>query len=137
MPTRYGSPDATMRTLPQRQPPVNRSMLRLLLVPSSSSVVHQRRNLHELDTGAHAVETRYALQKRIGKKGFGCVLRVPNVEVCGLALCGIDRKSFGTQSGHSLKPCACSLGDLPHGLLIEIVSVAKRYKHTDHAGTPF
>src|SRR5437763_4255083 len=26
MPTRYGSPDATMRTLPHRQPPVNRSM---------------------------------------------------------------------------------------------------------------
>src|SRR3954454_22221270 len=30
MPTRYGRPDATMRTLPHRQPPVNRSMLRLL-----------------------------------------------------------------------------------------------------------
>src|SRR5829696_3158458 len=30
MPTRYGSPDATIRTLPHRQPPVNRSMLRLL-----------------------------------------------------------------------------------------------------------
>src|SRR5678815_1155341 len=30
MPTRYGSPDATMRTLPHRQPPVNRSTLRLL-----------------------------------------------------------------------------------------------------------
>ena len=28
-PTRYGSPDATIRTLPHRQPPVNRSMLRL------------------------------------------------------------------------------------------------------------
>src|SRR6266536_3065542 len=27
MPTRYGSPDATIRTLPHRQPPVNRSML--------------------------------------------------------------------------------------------------------------
>src|SRR4051794_32397430 len=30
MPTRYGRPDATIRTLPHRQPPVNRSMLRLL-----------------------------------------------------------------------------------------------------------
>jgi len=28
--TRYGRPDVTMRTLPQRQPPVDRSMLRLL-----------------------------------------------------------------------------------------------------------
>src|SRR5579871_5487621 len=30
MPTRYGSPDATIRTPPHRQPPVNRSMMRLL-----------------------------------------------------------------------------------------------------------
>lgn len=29
MPTRYGCPDAAMRTLPQRQPPVKRSMLHL------------------------------------------------------------------------------------------------------------
>src|SRR5690348_7326185 len=28
MPTRYGRPDAAIRTLPHRQPPVNRSMLR-------------------------------------------------------------------------------------------------------------
>src|SRR5689334_17588232 len=30
MPTRYGRPDATKRTSPQRQPPVNRSMAGLL-----------------------------------------------------------------------------------------------------------
>ena len=30
MPTRYGSSDASIRTVPHRQPPVNRSMLRLL-----------------------------------------------------------------------------------------------------------
>ena len=41
---------------------------------SRSSVLHQRRNLHELDAGPYAVETRYALQKRIGEKVFGCVL---------------------------------------------------------------
>ena len=45
-----------------------------LSVPSCSSVLHQRRNLHELDVGAYAVETRYAVQKRIGEKGLGCVL---------------------------------------------------------------
>jgi hypothetical protein len=35
MPTRYGSPDAPIRTLPHRQPPVNRSMLRLLQIKRS------------------------------------------------------------------------------------------------------
>src|SRR5262249_591609 len=47
---------------------------------------------------------------------------------------GIDREGLGTQSGHALKPCACGLSDFPHGLLIEIVCVAKRDKYTDHAG---
>src|SRR5215813_2200271 len=107
-----------------------------LLAASCSSVLHQRGNLHELDAGAYSVETRYALQKRIGEKRFGCVLGVPDVEIRGLTLSGIDRERLGTQSGHALKPCACGLSDFPHGLLIEIVRVAKRYKYTDHAGLP-
>jgi hypothetical protein len=61
-----------------------------------SGVFDQGQNLHELDGGPHAVETRYALEKGIGEKVSGCVLSVPDVEVCGLALFGIDRESFGT-----------------------------------------
>src|SRR5215467_5094215 len=63
-----------------------------LLVPSRSGVIHQRRNLHELDAWPYAVETRYALQKRIGEKRFGCVFRVPDIEVRCLALSGVDRE---------------------------------------------
>jgi hypothetical protein len=40
---------------------------------SRSNVLHQRGDLHELDARANAVETRYALQKRIGKKSLGRV----------------------------------------------------------------
>src|SRR3954447_2335273 len=35
MPTRYGRPDATIRPSPHRQPPVNRSMLRLSKIKRS------------------------------------------------------------------------------------------------------
>src|SRR5262249_46858323 len=58
------------------------------------------------------------------------------VKIRGLAPSGIDGESFGTQSGHSLEPCACSLGDLPHGLLIEVVPIAKGHEYTDHAALP-
>src|SRR2546423_7546982 len=40
MPTRYGSPDATTRTSPHRQPPVNRSMLRLLQIKRREWIRH-------------------------------------------------------------------------------------------------
>ena len=71
------APTVNQGTAPPAARPLERGGLGVmlpeqgLLVPSCSSVLHQRRNLHELDAGAYAVETRYALQKRIGEKGFG------------------------------------------------------------------
>jgi hypothetical protein len=45
----------------------------VLLAALCTSVVYERGNLHELDAGTNAIETCHALQKRIGKKGFGRV----------------------------------------------------------------
>ena len=44
------------------------------LLPSRSNVLHQRRNLHELDLGTYAVEIRYPLKERLTEKVLGRVL---------------------------------------------------------------
>src|SRR5262249_28054421 len=70
-------------------------------------------------------------------EGLGCVLRVPDVEVRGLALAGIDREGLRAQPCHARKPRARRLGNLAHGLFIETVAVTKRDEYADHSATPF
>jgi hypothetical protein len=57
---------------------------------SCSSILHQRGNLNELDDGAHSVDTGHALEKLMIEEGFGSIFRVPNIEVDGFTLFGIE-----------------------------------------------
>src|SRR5215470_5268270 len=54
-------------------------------------VLNERGDPHELDGGAHTIETRHALEQLIRKERSGSVFRIPDVEVRGLASCGIER----------------------------------------------
>src|ERR1044071_3209545 len=70
MPTRYGSPDATTRTLPHRQPPVNLSMLRLLeheavgVATTRSTVARRHLRCHPVLEDRHPAAGRIPRQRR-------------------------------------------------------------------------
>src|SRR5262249_22321236 len=49
---------------------------------------------HELDGRAHTVETRHPLDQLIRKERFRGVFGIPDVEVRGLASCGVEREGL-------------------------------------------
>jgi hypothetical protein len=46
-------------------------------------------------------------------------------------------KAFERSPGIPSNLTRAGLSDLPHGLLVELVSVTKRNEYTDHAAHPF
>lgn len=86
MPTLYGGPDATIRTFPHRQPPVNRSMLLLL----GSHAYNEQQSLGACSlpcasacaivwSGAERIDAQAA--RRLVRRFLGDLVRLPLVEM--------------------------------------------------------
>ena len=65
--------------------------------------------MHELDAGAHAVETSYLLEQILSEELLGGGFRIPNVEVGGLTPFGIEREMWDSQTSFQFKNHTCDM----------------------------
>src|SRR5581483_10012057 len=91
---------------------------------SLTAVLDERSDLHHLDGGSYAVETRHALEQLVREERLSGVFRIPDIEVQGLTLRGVEREHLRAKARHAFKPRAGRLGDLPNGLLVKVISEA-------------
>ena len=99
---------------------------------SGRAVLHQGGDGRELDGGAHAVEAGHALEQLLGEEGAGSGFGLPVVDVHGLLLFGPHGEALRAEPRHPFELAPCSLGDLAHSRLVEVVAVAERDEHRDH-----